>query len=353
MRILHINLERGWRGGERQTLFLMQGLRNLGHRSVLAARSSNEEFVTRVQEDDFPLIPLKKPFYFRNRHLLGFDIIHAHETRGLQQAVLWKPFHRTPIVYTRRVDNRPGSHIIDRFKYSSVDRLVPISWKISEVMSMWGFDPSRMRVIHSAIPLNQEMDPDKVRMLKQRFPSGKIIGCIASLEKRKDHGTLLAAAAVLQQKRNDVTFVLVGDGDLRKELETTAGMLDLRNTVFEGFRPDPYPYFGLFDVFVMTSKEEGLGSSILDAFRYRVPVVATAAGGIPEIVKNRETGLLVPVGKPDLVAAGIVEMLEDEALRRHCIGNAYNLLKDEYTVETMARSYEKVYREVSGTGIHK
>jgi len=98
----------------------------------------------------------------------------------------------------------------------------------------------------------------------------------------------------------------------------------------------------------MTSKDEGLGSSILDAFRYHVPVVATAAGGIPEIVTDGETGLLAQVGNPHSVARCIMRMLEDEDLRQRCMEKSYDLLKKQFTVEKMVCAYENLYREVMG-----
>jgi glycosyltransferase involved in cell wall biosynthesis len=166
------------------------------------------------------------------------------------------------------------------------------------------------------------------------------------LEKRKDHDTLLEAAAILQREREDVFFVLVGDGDLRGMLEKKAMMLGLRNVVFEGYQDDPYPYYGVFDLFVMTSQEEGLGSSILDAFRYRVPVVATAAGGIPDLVKDEETGLLARTRNPQDVACRILKMLDNDSLRLKCTNNAYALLEQRFTIETMAHLHVGLYQEV-------
>ncbi|HOS97433.1 MAG TPA: hypothetical protein PLU54_07245, partial [Deltaproteobacteria bacterium] len=123
MKILHINLERGWRGGEQQTLYLMEGLRSLGHESALLARS-NRDLLSRVRAAVFPVIVISKPFVIHGRHARGYDIIHAHETRGLQIASVWKRLHGKPLIYTRRVDNPPGSHLFNRWKFGQVDRLV-------------------------------------------------------------------------------------------------------------------------------------------------------------------------------------------------------------------------------------
>jgi L-malate glycosyltransferase len=350
MRILHINLERGWYGGERQTLYLMEGLRSLGHENTLLARE-NEIFVQRVRGKGFPVRVLKKPFLIHGRLLKEFDIVHAHEKRGLQLAALWKPFHGRPVVYTRRVDYVPGRHMINRFMYRKVDLLVAISGRIRDIMIAWGMDRERIRVIRSTVPLDRAVPAEDSASLRKRFGGKKVVGCVASLVAHKDHDTLLDAAAIISKHRDDVVFLLLGDGDLRSELEGKAASLGLRNIIFEGYQKNPYPYFPIFDVFTLTSREEGLGSSILDAFLYHVPVVATAAGGIPELVKDRDTGILAALNDPVMVAQGIEEMLDDEELRRQCTRSAYAMLEREFTVETMARSYESAYREVSGSGI--
>ena len=223
--------------------------------------------------------------------------------------------------------------------------MAAISETISSVMKTWGLDASRIRVIYSAVETQRYVRQDAVEKLKKRFGSKKVVGCVASLEKRKDHHTLLKAASLIQRQRNDVVFVLVGAGDLRADLEREVSLLGLKNVMFEGYQDDPYSYYQVFDVFVMTSRQEGLGSSILDAFSYRVPVVATAAGGIPEIIKDHETGLLADIGSPAMVAVSILRML-DETLRISCIERAYAFLMERFTVDRMAQSYEQMYQDV-------
>lgn len=352
MKILHINLERGWYGGERQTLYLMEGLRSLGHENTLLARE-NEIFVRRVREKGFPVHVLEKPFLLHGSLLKEFDIVHAHEKRGLQLAVLWKPLHGRPVVYTRRVDYIPDRHMINRFMYRKLDILIAISEKIRDIMVAWGVSPERIRVIRSTVPIDRIVRPEDSEILRKRFSGKRVVGCVASLVAHKDHNTLLEAAAIIERHRSDVVFLLLGDGELRSELEYKAAELGLRGIIFEGYQNNPYPYFRIFDVFTLTSREEGLGSSILDAFLYRVPVVATAAGGIPELVRDRETGLLAGVNDPRMVAREIEEMLDNDVLRSHCIGNAYALVEKEFNLDTMARSYESVYREVSDAGIRE
>jgi glycosyltransferase involved in cell wall biosynthesis len=240
----------------------------------------------------------------------------------------------------------PSGNALTRLMYGQVDRLVVISDKIRVVMGNWGVKDEKISVIPDSVDRDSKPSEHTVTKLRERFRSKKVIGCVASLEKRKDHHTLLKAASIVQGKRDDAVFVLIGDGDLRSELEREASRLRLMNVVFEGYQDDPYSYYRVFDIFVMTSRQEGLGSSILDAFFYRVPVVVTAAGGMPEIVKDGKTGLLAEVGNPLMVAQAILRMLEDDTLRNGCIEKAHALLMERFTIEHMSKSYELVYHDV-------
>ena len=348
MRILHINLERGWRGGERQTLYLMEGLREIGYENHLLARK-NEAFLHEALKSDLNVKTIHKPFLFHGNYLRNFDIIQTHEVRGLQLAAFWKFYHSRPLVFTRRVDNPPSEHPLTRYKYKQVDYLVTISDKIRSVMIDWGFPRDRITVIPSAINLGYQAQPARVDALRERFLGRKVIGCVASLEPRKDHATLLSAAAIINQKRPDVSFLLIGDGVLRTSLEDMAKRLGLGNIVFEGHQDDPYSYYPIFDVFLLTSKSEGLGSVILDAFSYRIPVVATESGGIPELVLKEHTGLLVPVGDPQKVAQALLRMLESRELRERCVSEAYRLLERNHSIPQLAKAYDEVYRGLTGT----
>jgi glycosyltransferase involved in cell wall biosynthesis len=320
----------------------MEGLRRLGHESLLIART-NEMFISKTRDMGFPVHVIRKPFLLHGGILSGFDVIHAHETRGIQLAVAWKPIHGRPIVATRRIDTPPSHNPLTRLIYSRLDSLAAVSEKVKSVMNAWEGNSRDIMVIPDSIDMNRHLSDSTLRTLKDRFRSMKVIGCIAALEKRKDHITLLKAASLIQEKRQDVVFVFIGDGDLREELERQAKELHLHNVIFEGYQDDPYPYYPIFDVFVLTSREEGLGSSILDAFFYHVPVVATAAGGIPELVKNGETGLLSGVGDYAGIAGSLLKMLDDTDFRTYCTTNAYGMLAERFSIEAMARSYEGIY----------
>ena len=172
MRILHINLERGWYGGECQTLYHMEGLRALGHENILLARD-NDLFVNRVRAQGFKVEVIKPPFLIHGGYLSDCDLVQAHEKRALQLATLWKILHKRPIVYTRRLDYIPGNHFLNRSIYKRVDCLVAISEKIRSIMIEWGFTQERIRVVPDAVSLNIVASPGDSMALRQRFQGKK------------------------------------------------------------------------------------------------------------------------------------------------------------------------------------
>jgi len=345
MRVLHINLAKGWRGGERQTLLLMEGLRELGVESVLLARPG-EPLAERAGMGGFRVVTPAPPLVLRWNLARQFDLIHAHEARALQLAAVWKLMVRTPLVATRRVDFSPSRGFPTRFKYAQTDRIVAISNGVREVMARWGAGEEKLDIIHSAVPLHDQSRPERAVELRARFAGHRTIGCVAALVGHKDHATLLRAAARLQASHPNVRVVLVGDGELRSALEAQARDLGLRNVVFEGYQTDPYSYFRLFDVFVMTSREEGLGTSILDAFAYGVPVIATRAGGIPEMVKDGESGLLVDVGDDKAVAFALGSVLNDAQLGRRLVEGGRARIAADFSIASMAARYRALYEDL-------
>lgn len=347
MHVLHINLSRGWRGGERQTLLLMQGLHARGVESTLIARAG-EPLAERARAAGFDVVPSAGLRWLSARA----DLVHAHEARGLQAGVLWKLLRRRPLIATRRVDFRPGSGPVTRLKYGQADRVVTISEGVARIMREWGARADRLRIVHSAVSTEDQSRADRVGELRTRFAGKKIVGCIAALVGHKDHATLLRAARRVQEARSDVQFLLLGEGKLGAALKDQAAALGLRNLSFEGYQDDPYSYLRVFDVFAMTSREEGLGTSILDAFVYGVPVVATNAGGIPELVTDQMTGLLRPVGDDAAIAQSILAVLDNPVLAERLRTGARRRLLEEFTTDQMAARYRAIYAEVSGNSVH-
>ena len=174
------------------------------------------------------------------------------------------------------------------------------------------------------------------------------MGTVAALTDHKDLGTLLTAAAAVVARRPDVRFVIVGDGEERAALEAQAAVLQLGDrAIFAGFRQDLDRLLPAFDVFCLSSKMEGLGTSLLDAMCFGRPVVATAAGGIPEAVEDGVTGRVVPVQDPAALAAALFDVLADDALRARFGAAGRARFAERFSAERMVDATLAVYAEIA------
>jgi glycosyltransferase involved in cell wall biosynthesis len=178
-------------------------------------------------------------------------------------------------------------------------------------------------------------------------PRSPVVGNIAALTDHKDHKTLLEAATHVLRKRNDVRFVIVGDGELRGSLEAQARDLGiLECVVFAGFRDDVDRLLPAFDVFCLSSHMEGLGTILLDAMAFARPIVGTAAGGIPEAVLDGVTGHVVPVRNPYGLALALLALLENPERARQ-MGTAGRLrFEEKFSADRMVKETLSVYEEL-------
>ncbi|MBN2506871.1 MAG: glycosyltransferase [Verrucomicrobia bacterium] len=352
MRILHLNNERTWRGGERQTLLLAAGLRDAGAGSILGCRPGGP-LESRATEAGLPTRPIPGnnagAALAIVRAARDVDLIHCHTGRGHSLAAATASWHRKPFLVTRRVDFLPGRGWFNRFKFVRAACVVCISQHIADQLADWGVARERLTVIRSTVPppaadLLTAGHRDAVRARLGIAPGISLIGNIAALVGHKDHATLLRAAKVLLGRRRDARFVILGDGDLRGPLLALRRDLGLDNDVLmPGFVPRAEEWLPGFDVLAMSSCMEGLGSIVLDAFAAGVPVAATAGGGLPELVRDGETGLVAPVGDAPALAAAIDRLLDHALLARQLAAAARRWVQAECSVARMTARYQAVY----------
>jgi glycosyltransferase involved in cell wall biosynthesis len=177
-----------------------------------------------------------------------------------------------------------------------------------------------------------------------------VVGNMGALVEHKGQRHLIDAAAAVVRQVPDTRFVILGEGPLRAVLEHQVKALHLEKHVFlPGFRVDAIGLLKSFDIFVMCSEMEGLGTSTLDAMAAGKPAIGTRIGGIPEVVEDGRTGLLVPPADPDRLADAIVELLRDPAKRQRMGEAGWIRVREHFTVERMIDGTRKVYREVLAT----
>jgi glycosyltransferase involved in cell wall biosynthesis len=184
------------------------------------------------------------------------------------------------------------------------------------------------------------------------LPTGSpIVGTIGALVAQKDHHTLIEAAARVVRDVPDVRFVVLGEGELRGALEEQIRHRHLERHVFlAGFRADVLQLMKDFDVFALSSIQEGLCTSLVDAMAARKAAVATAVGGVPEVVEDGVTGLLVPARDHEALAERIVRLLTDPELRRRMGDAGLERARQLFTVERMVEGTAAVYERVTRAG---
>ncbi|NYT84757.1 glycosyltransferase family 4 protein [Pollutimonas harenae] len=340
MKILQLNFERGWRGGERQTLYCMRQFRQAGHEVSLMARRGSQMANTaraegfHVYEQDGPLGQIG--------FLMGsgkkFDIIHAQTANTITWAALTRWAHRRPVVFSRRTDFRVRNDAKIRIKWQRIDLFVAISESAAAEPRRLGIKPVIIRSAVEPVTVDQARVQ---RFLDEWVPTGKrLISTSAALINDKDPLTMIEAVNILAQQRDDFVFVhLGGSGDAEQAARARVAELGLEKIyLFAGFQKDIESLYSAMDVFAMSSVEEALGSSVLDAFLQRIPVVSTDAGGLKESLADGR-GVLCKTGDYEAMAEGMRRMLDDTAFREAAIARAHDYVRQEHDVQEMARRY--------------
>lgn len=245
-----------------------------------------------------------------------------------------------------------GQLAFDRFLAKWTDKVVGNSNAVAEFYRRAGVPANRLEVIPSGIGEEEPppVDPADVRR-SFGFPTdAPMILFAGRLAPQKAVGDLIAALDVLQHVRPDLRALIVGDGPLRSDLEAMAAAFGLRLAVkFLGHREDVPRLLAASDLLVLPSLYEGLPNVVLEAMRFRKPVVATAAPGTTEVVRHGETGLLVPVKQPTALAQAIRTVIEDPDLGRR-LGNAGRTRAEgEFRAETMVERFAGLYERIART----
>ena len=358
---LHIDTARTWRGGQNQVLLTVLGLRALGHRSMLVAHAAGE--LRQRAQEGLELVPLAPKTEMdlsaawrlsRLIKQLRPDVVHAHDPHGVAMAALAlsmsTELDKPPLVAARRVDFHMKDNALSRWKYRQVDCFICASDAIRQMVIADGVPAARVITVHEGIDLGHvEAAPAANLHAELWLPHhAPIIGNVAALVLHKGQRHLIEAAAIVVKRVPDARFVIAGEGELRPALERQIRDHHLDKHVFlAGFRPDVLSMHKAFDIFVMSSVTEGLGTSLLDAMACGKPIVATTAGGMPEVIEDGKTGLLVPPRDHEAMAAALVTLLTDETARRAMGAAGEARVREHFSAERMVQDTLGVYRRVA------
>jgi len=343
MKILQVNFEKGWRGGERQTLYCMRAFRQAGHDVTLLARQ-DQALAQAAASENFEVITRRRPFeqaLYLLRHARDFDVVHVQTAGSLTWAALARPFFgSTQLVFTRRTSLpvSPKRQWRTLRKWRQVDLFVAISRMAASEPRRLGIQPilipSAIEPVHINIAHAQQV--------RDEFAIGnkKILATSAALVSVKDPLTLIRAIARLHAMRQDFVFLHFGaEGDCSAEARRLIQEKGLQQVYqLAGFRQNIEDLYSLFDIFVMASREEALGSSVLDAFLQRIPVVSTNAGGLAELLDD-ERGYLCNVGDDQAMADALNHVLEHPEQAQVRVQKAWDYVQDQHNIERMSERY--------------
>jgi L-malate glycosyltransferase len=360
---LHIDTARTWRGGQNQVLLTVIGLREIGYRATLVAHPDGE-LRTRAAEglDLIPIAPRTEVDLSAAWRLsrvvkrLKPDVVHAHDPHAVAMASLalsfGAPSPAPALIASRRVDFHLKSNSFSRWKHRQVDCFIAASEAIRRMLVGDGVPADRTVTVHEGVDVDHVLAAPAVNVheafwLPHRAP---VVGNVAALVPHKGHRHLIEAAHLVVREVPDARFIILGEGELREQLERQVREHQLeKHVLLPGFRTDVLGCLKSFDLFVMSSVTEGLGTSLLDAMACSKAIVATQAGGMPEVVDEGRTGFLVAPRDHHAMARAIIRLLTEEPLRRQMGEAGFARVRERFTFERMVVETAAVYERVAGT----
>ena len=354
LRVLHVDPERRWGGGEVQVTGLVRELAARGHRQAVAADPAGD-LARAVAELGVPVLPLRAASHFDLRAALTLrrlarnrDVVHFHTARAHALAPLCRGLGAR-LVVTRRMDYVPAGGPYVRFLYNhAVDAVIAISAGVRDALLRVRVRPERIRVVPSGIDVEALAAPPAARAALRRewgIADDEIaVVVVGALERRKGHAVLLEAAVRLAPAALGLRYVFCGEGREAAAIERAAGALDGMVRLV-GFRRDVPACLAAADVVALPSHQEGLGVAALEAMAAGRAVVASRVGGLAEVVVHERTGLLVPPGDPPALAAALARLARDPALRARLGAAGRDLVRARYTTAHMAAGTLACYEE--------
>ncbi|MDQ1470871.1 MAG: hypothetical protein QOJ99_2351, partial [Bryobacterales bacterium] len=270
---------------------------------------------------DFSVIPqLRNVVQRRQPDIIWTNAVKSHfliRASGLHKSAKWVAFHHgyTTTHWSTRLYNH-----LDRWSHFGANRLITVCEPFARQLASRGIPRHRIHVEHMPIRISAPVPRNEAAALRQQLaiaPDTQILLTVGRLSKEKGHAELLRALAIIRTTEPNlpVCLVLVGDGPEAANLKALCAQLDLQELViFAGHQTDLRPFYAFADVFVLPSHSEGSPNVLLEAIDANLPIVATTAGGIPEMVTTELNALLTPPMDVEALAGSILRMLKDKPL---------------------------------------
>jgi L-malate glycosyltransferase len=357
MKILFADLDREWRGGQAQALLTVRGLRALGHDAQLLS-VHDSPLSRRAENAGIPVHEVGKSARRAGAALLlhkllaqqRYDVLHINEPHALTAAWLAGVRASTHVVVSRRVAYPLPKHGLARKRYQMAQRIVAISHFVEQSVLESGVPSEKVAVVYEGVEVPQSPTPEARQQARMRWgvaEGEKLLGCVGYLLPEKGQEIAVRAFSIARRKMPASRLLFAGDGPCRARLEALVRRLKLQDAViFAGFVEDVSQVYAALDVFLFPSLAEPLGTSLLAAMAWGLPVLAVASGGVPEYLKDGENGLLAPQPDVEPLSTNMVRVLSDESLGTTLGQNARRTIAERFSAERMVANTIQVYEGV-------
>lgn len=364
MNILLTISSAGVYGAESMVLNLLQSLRSVGCRPILAplwnSHHPNAELATLARQRgiEVELIRCQGRFDFSvirqiRQHVRKYriDIVHSHGYKADLYSYLATRQPRVPLVATCHnwTDLTAAVSLygrLDRLALTRFDRVAAVSEAVAGILTAARVPPNVVSIIPNGVPTEQFVAADSGKLAQLENHTGLVVGMVGRLVKDKGFDYVLRGARQLLAEFPDTRFLLVGDGPQREELLQISRDQSLQeNVLFAGYSSDLPRVYGSMDILVLPSFVEGMPMVVLEAMAAGKPVVATRVGAIPSIVTQGHNGLLINPGDSSALIEALRRLLGDAALRKRMGEQGQALIHRSYSARIMAQRYLTLYSQ--------
>lgn len=363
LRVVHVVLSLDVGGLERIVLGLISAGRRLDQEITVVCLTARGALSSEAESLGARVVCVDKPPGLRLNTIsklkvvfkeLNADVVHTHQIGTLFYAGPAAHQAGVPVIvhseHGKHYSGRMRTRIMGRMASRRAARFFCVSGDIAkEVLKYRIADARKVAIVHNGIDVDLfDVRPDgALRQSLGILPGAKIIGTIGRLNEVKRQDVLLRAFALLAESVKGVELVLVGEGPMRAQLEQLAGELGIaKSTHFVGYQSQPERYLPMMDVFAITSRSEGMPLAVLEAWAARVPVVASAVGGLPEMIEHGRTGLLFPTGDHAALSQLLQEILENPIQMQSLREQGLARVRNSFSLERMASDYQRHYSEL-------
>jgi L-malate glycosyltransferase len=356
VRVLFVDLETEWRGGQNQALLMLKGLRALGHEAELltVAGSGLEQ---RAEANCVPVHVVNRLFKraqaaIELRILLSkgrFDILHFNEPHALTAGWLAGAQRRVPMVVSRRVGYPISKGRLARRRYEATAKIIAISKWTAQQAELSGVPPYKLAVVYEGVEIPQLPSAEMRRTARAKWgirESAPLLGSVGALSPDKGQEWLIRALPRLKREFPECHLLLAGDGPDRSRLTQLAETLGISEAVvFAGFIQEIELIYAALDVFLFPSMFEGLGTSLLAAMGYGVPAIAFNCCALGEIIEQDKSGILVPVQNLEQIENAVAQLLRDSNYARKLGDAGRQRIQEKFSADKMVDGMMGVYRE--------